>query len=127
MKLLVSEHAGKRRKLTSRPELRRLLIQLQHDSDPNVELLNEQGDFLAISIKSGLCLVRFTQASLDPPYFSASNGEVEAEGEYFEFVVGATATPVPTNRCIPLETAISLAEHFFDCGGIPSSVKWEKD
>ncbi len=121
------EHSGRREALNTKKQLRQVLLELEHEPDPNIAVIHSSGDFLSISVM-GLCaLVRFTHSSGDPPYLSASTGETSDPDCTFEFLVGDTPTPVPTDRCIPIEGAMAIAEYFFDKGEIPRFVKWKED
>jgi hypothetical protein len=127
MRSIDVEQSGRRYVLNEVSQVGRLLHELKNEDDPNLDLINEQGDFLSISVRNGFALVRFTHASLDPPYFSASTGGQCSNEASFDFIVGDTPTPVPIDRRISLEVAIAIAEHFCETGEIPHFIEWKED
>jgi hypothetical protein len=68
-------------------------------------------------------------ASLEPPYLSASAGSdrMSTDDEYFEFLIGDTPTPVPSDRSIPFDIMVKIAKHFYNSEAIPKWVEWIED
>jgi hypothetical protein len=81
------------------------------------------GDCLTIGLSHSLAFVEFNQASGMPPYLAA-RGDSESWHEYMEFIAGDTPTEIPLAICIPTQTAIEIAVHFFIHGRIPEDVEW---
>jgi hypothetical protein len=107
-------------------DLRLMIRQLGSKTDPNATVYRENGDELTLSVRDGVVLILFHQASLDPPYLSASLGPRDS-GRYFEFIVGDTPTPVPEDRCIPFDVAEDIVLNFVRSGILPQGVNWIED
>lgn len=107
--------------------------EVRRSSDPNIDLVTSAGDRLSVSLRDQLGLVRFSQQSLEPPYLSARRSESERsqgpapQSAYFEFLIGDTPTPVPVDRCLPLEKVKRIVEFFSQYGELPSWVDWVED
>ena len=119
--------------VTSSQQIYDTLTQLGAQQDPNIDLVQNGVGTLSISVKDGFALLRNESASLDPPYFSASVGtpvvpasSLDADGN-FNFLVGDTPTPVPPNRGVPIDTAVQVAQYYYQTGSLSPNVQWIED
>ena len=119
--------------ITSAEQLRHLLDSLpEREDDPCVMLENSRRDWLLIGVRDQVGFVVFHPGKGNrAPTMSASTRkkpvDTRVAEEYFEFLVGGVATPIPTDRCLPMEKVISVAVFFYETGKLPKSVTWAVD
>jgi hypothetical protein len=120
------EKSGHRLALQNESALQAMLRDIGAASDPNATVFRPNGDHLTVSVRDGLVLIVFHRASLEPPYLSASLGPPQ-NTRYFEFLIGDTPTPVPADRCIPMETAEQVVLEFVRSDTLSPRVRWIED
>jgi hypothetical protein len=103
-----------------------MLNQLQKGNARVVSLISPEGDCLAIGIGNPYACVMYMNKSGAPPYLWAIGG-IERPGEYIEFDVEGTPTPIPMHRCLPFDKVIDIAAHYFKNEKLPEYVAWEED
>ena len=105
-----------------------------------VDLASPQGDTLSIGVAGPrdrdnpgmtepLACLNFTAASRDPPCLTAvgdpslsyENGGVVV----FRYEQG-TWTEILRRNCVPVETMVRVAKHFFLTGSLPNWISWEQ-
>src|SRR5258708_5891503 len=111
-----------------------------------LELVGEHNHTLTILLGKTTGAVQYAPSNGDPPYFLAvvpgsrpianSNGisphnlafraDREDGLQSPEFLVGGTATPMPTRYCLPFDLVKNAAVHFLQEGGRAPSLTWEE-
>lgn len=111
-------------------------------SIPNtiVDLISPHGDVLSIGIagpldrdnpglSEPLACLNFTAASRNPPYLTAvgdpSLSRENGGAIVFRYEEG-TWTEIPRRNCVPVETMLRVAKHFFHNGSLPNWITWEE-
>ena len=122
-----------------------LLDQLRHRKPFGFELVAENGFTPTLCLSATLGSVQYAASNNDPPYllavapaspgtegingksacYRAFKADVAKRMQSPEFLVGGTATPVPTRYCLPLTLVKKVADHLLQTGGEPSGI-WEE-
>jgi len=123
-------------------ELEAPLDQLRHRKPFGFELVGENGFTLTVCLSATRGSAQYAASNNDPPYLlavaagSPSTEGINGKSAYYrackadeakgmqspEFLVGATATPVPTRYCLPFTLVKKVADHFLRTGGREPSV-----
>jgi hypothetical protein len=108
--------------------LKEFLI-LKRSQDPQVLLLEIPDlGILTIGIGPQCGFVEYMSSSKEPPYLLALESEINLpKDEFFEFDSGGTLTPIPGDKCIPVELVIRVAMDFYINKKLPDYVKWEEE
>jgi hypothetical protein len=107
-------------------ELLQILDASQNRSPFFAELLGENGHNLLVGIGGATGCVQYSRDDGRPPYLMALGRDQASSGEYLEFLMGNTPTPVPRRYGLPLELVKEIAVHFRQTGVRSPSVSWEE-
>lgn len=117
-------------RLSGKEDLLRWLQQLCDEGDANFHMKEEDtGDEITVLMKAPSSVVILNpgrggdswSASLDPRFYPKS------AADWHEFELGSTPTPIPTDRCLPLETMRRVVVHFYEHGSRPDWISWRYD
>ena len=104
-------------------------MQLRGETDSNFFLTNnETGDELTVLLDYPLAAISFLRGS-DNLSFSTSKDptfEAESAGDYHEFNMGGTPTPIPKDRCGTFDVMEKIVEHVFARGSLPNWIAWRQ-
>ncbi len=89
------------------------------------ELVGANGFNLLVGLGGPVGCAQYSPASGAPPYLVALNRAGAAE-RASEFLIGGTATPVPSRHCIPVAAVREVVRHFVENGGPSPHVDWEE-
>jgi len=126
------EHDEEEVEVESEQQLRDILLSLPADKEPCVLLEHFSGDYMTVAANGLVVAIVFQpnsrhkvglSASMDPRF----HANPDKEGDWYEFLVGGTPTPVPKDRCIPQEIAIEVVVHFFRHRALLDKVAWRSD
>ena len=107
-------------------QLRKLLTELGEEGDPSLLLAHRSGEALSVAVKESLAHVEFIPASPDDPLLVASVVPAERVSRisYLEFTIGGTPTRVLRDLCVPTQTMVQIAMHYFSHKTLPGWVNW---
>jgi hypothetical protein len=132
--------------IDSSPELESILDQLRSREPFGFELAGENGFSLDICLAETYGAVQHMASDGDSAYLlavAAGSPPIHVPGELSphavafeadegngvkspEFLVGGTATPIPTRYILPYESVKKIAIHFLETGELEQSVLWEE-
>src|SRR5437773_10953434 len=108
-------------------EFREWIVQLRGETYSNFFLTsNETGDALTVLLDYPLAAISFLRGS-DSLSFSASKDptfEAESAGDYHEFNMDGTPTPIPKGRCVTFDVMEKIVEQIFARGSLPNWIAW---
>lgn len=104
-------------------------MHLVKESDPSLLLVEDSGAFFTVGVRDDQAFIVHhpfspspaVSASLDPAF------RPKTDADYVEFMVGGTRTPIPKDRCVPLQTALRVLEEYWKDGRLSRSVSWVQD
>src|SRR5437879_1960432 len=119
-------HMRPAEKLATWERVRSALLQLAKEPDPSLLLFDETGAFFTIGVRDNQAFVVHhphsrspaMSASIDPAF------KPSTDADYVDFMVGGTRTPIPKDRCIPLQTLLRILEEYWKDGHLSRSVTW---
>lgn len=95
--------------------------------NPTVDLVHPAGHILTIGISGERGFLNYSDASLDPPYYSSVGDPslpVEAGMAIFHH---GEPTEIPLRNCIPVDVLLAAVKEYFLTGTLSTSVEWEPD
>ncbi len=109
----------------SKEQLRRALLALGDEKDPNLELHHKAGNYLNVSVKGALAMVQFTREATDSAYLTPFEKNLSGDPG-IEVDVGGTPTHFPRNRCVSVETMVAIALYWYEHEELPPWVTWKE-
>src|SRR5687768_5007050 len=123
-KLIDSYYNNEERIVVDKNELRNVLKSFLVHRTRVVILKSPNSGSLTIGLGEPYGFVEYINENSEPPYLVAAENEIESSGSLIEFDSGGTLTPVPRDRCLPIETVVAIAVYFFENRRLPEYVKW---
>lgn len=116
-------------KLATWEQARSAVMHLVKEPNPSLLLVEDTGAFFTVGVRDDQAFVVHhppsrspaVSASLDPAFKPGT------DADYVEFMVGGTKTPIPKDRCVPLQTALRILEEYWKGGRLSGSVSWVQD
>lgn len=116
-------------KLATWEQVRSAILHLTGEPDPSLLLHDDTGASLIVGVRDNQAFVVHhprlhspaVSASLDPSF------QPRADADYVDFTVGGTRTPIPKDRCIPLQTLLGILEEYWKDRHLSRSVSWVQD
>lgn len=117
------------RNLATWEQVRSAIMHIAEAADPSLSLTDDKGACFTIGIGDNQAFVIY-RSSLDSPAVSASldpTFEPKGDSDYVDFMVRDDITPIPKDRCIPLQTMLGILEEYWNEGNLSRSVSWRLD
>ena len=90
------------------------------------ELVGQNQYNLLIGLGGPNGSVQYSRTDGVPPYLMAVGPNGGPSGEYLEFLIGNTPTPVPRRYVLPFDLVKEVAVHFARTGERSPAVLWEE-
>ncbi len=90
-----------------------------------VEMETELGPSLLIGLGANLSAVQFTTAGEEYQNFVVAFGSA-ADGEFVEFLMNDTPTPVRRRNCVSSKVLADVVEYFILHSGMKPDLDWEE-
>lgn len=105
----------------------RELLEALHNREPFfLELVGENGYKLLLGVGSDIGCAQYRAIDGRPPYLMSVANEKDDDGEYAEFLIADTATPVPRRFCVPSAVLKQIAVDFLETGAPSLTVRWQE-
>jgi len=91
-----------------------------------IDLIAPNGDVMALGIGGEWGHAMYMDSSGNPPYLSTRWDESES-GDFIEFDVGGTLTPILQFKCVPYDILLQIAKWFVQNGTLYPDVNWGED
>jgi hypothetical protein len=109
--------------VTSIGSLRDRLNEVAQQEPRIIDMVSPTGNRLQLGLGSAFGCAQLIRENNMPPYLCAIAERSIAKGDV-EFLLGGTPTPVPPERCLPVEQAMRIAEYFFTNDAADPTTRW---